>query len=146
MASIRQVLDQNGLRCTRQRQVIFEALGATKAHPTADELFHSVRQVEPGLSLATVYNTLDALVACGLVRRLPCPSGSGACRFDADTHEHVHIATQDGRIMDAPEDLSIKLLEGIPAETVSELERRLGVRVNGLSLQVVAGPQFRAEC
>jgi len=135
--SIREVLDKNGLRCTRQREVIYEALAATKAHPTAEELFSSVRSVEPGLSLATVYNTLDALTACGLVRRLPCPSG--ACRFDAATHDHVHLSTSDGRIVDAPEDLSDRLLSGIPAEVIAELEQRMGVRVRGLALQVVTG-------
>jgi Fur family peroxide stress response transcriptional regulator len=138
--TIRDVFDKNGLRCTRQREVIYEALAATKSHPTAEEIFHLVRGVEPGLSRATVYNTLDALTACGLVRRLPCPNGSGACRFDSETHDHVHLATCDGRIVDAPEDLSIRLLSGIPAEVIPELERRMGVRVRGLTLQVVTGP------
>jgi Fur family peroxide stress response transcriptional regulator len=137
-ANIRDVLDRNGLRCTRQREVIYEALAATKSHPTAEELFHSVRPLEPGLSLATVYNTLDALSACGLVRRLPCPSGSGACRFDAVTQDHVHISLGDGRIMDAPDDLSGRLLGSIPPAVIAELEQRLGVRVRGLSLRVDA--------
>jgi Fe2+ or Zn2+ uptake regulation protein len=135
--SIREVLDKNGLRCTRQREVIYDALASAKTHPTAEELFTSVRCVEPGLSLATVYNTLDALAACGLVRRLPCPNG--ACRFDACMHDHVHLSTGDGRIVDVPEDLSGRLLSGIPADVIAELEERLGVRVRGLSLQVVTG-------
>ncbi|MEX2218700.1 MAG: Fur family transcriptional regulator [Phycisphaerales bacterium] len=138
MANIREVLDRNGLRCTRQREVIFNALESTKTHPTAEELFHRVREVEPGLSLATVYNTLDALSACGLVRRLPCPSGTGPCRFDADTDDHVHIATAEGTILDTPHDLSERLISSIPPEVVAELERRMGVRVRGLSIQVVA--------
>jgi Fe2+ or Zn2+ uptake regulation protein len=134
--SIREVLDKNGLRCTRQREVIYEALAATKAHPTAEELFSSVRAVEPGLSLATVYNTLEALSSCGLVRKLPSPGG--ACRFDATVCDHVHLSTSDGRIMDAPEDLSDRLLSGISAEVIAELEQRLGVRVRGLALRVDA--------
>jgi Fe2+ or Zn2+ uptake regulation protein len=141
--NIREVLDKNGLRCTRQREVIYEALAATRMHPTAEELFSSVRAIEPGLSLATVYNTLDALTACGLVRRLPCPSG--ACRFDAEMHDHVHLSTSDGRIIDAPEDLSGRLLGAIAPEVIAELEQRMGVRVRGLSLQVVTGAERRAN-
>jgi Fe2+ or Zn2+ uptake regulation protein len=136
--NIREVLDRNGLRCTRQREVIYQALAAARSHPTAEELFQSVRPMEPGLSLATVYNTLDALSACGLVRRMPCPGGSGACRFDAITRDHVHIAIADGRIVDAPEDISGRLLGAIPQDVIAELEQRMGVRVRGLSLRVDA--------
>jgi Fe2+ or Zn2+ uptake regulation protein len=145
LTTIREVLDRNGLRCTRQRELIFDALASTRAHPTAEELFHSVRHVEPGLSLATVYNTLDALTACGLVRRLPCPNGSGACRFDAATHEHVHLSLSDGRIVDAPGDLSERLLRGIPPGVIAELEQRMGVRVRGFSLQIDAAPDRPAR-
>src|SRR5689334_4340167 len=92
------------------------------------------------MSLATIYNTLDALAACGMVRRLPCPMGSGACRFDAEVHDHVHVTTSDGRIMDAPDDLSGQLIGATPASVLSEIERRMGVKICGLSLQVVADP------
>lgn len=132
------LFEKAGLRFTRQREVLYETLAATKSHPTADELFHSVRSVESGLSLATVYNTLEAFIEAGLVRRIPCAVGSGACRFDADTTHHVHLATSDGRVHDVPEDLSRRLLSGIPQEIVADLERRLGVRIDGMSVQLLA--------
>ena len=135
------LFEKSGLRFTRQREVLYESLAATKSHPTADELFQSVRAIESGLSLATVYNTLEALIEAGLVRRIPCVIGSGACRFDADTSHHVHIATGDGRVHDVPEDLSRRLLSGIPQEVVSDLERRLGVRIDGLNVQLLASRQ-----
>lgn len=138
---IRMLFEQHGLRCTRQRQVLYDALAATKSHPTADELFQSVKSCEEGLSLATVYNTLEAFIEAGLVRRIPCASGSGACRFDADTRDHVHLAMPDGRVQDVPEDLSGRLLDGIPDSVVSDLERRMGVRVGGLTVQIVVKPE-----
>lgn len=142
---IRALFEQHGLRCTRQRQVLYEALAATKSHPTADELFQSVKACEDGLSLATVYNTLEAFSEVGLVRRIPCAVGSGACRFDADTSDHVHLAMADGRIQDVPHDLSERLLAGIPGSAVLDLERRMGVRVGGLTVQVVALPDSKSS-
>ena len=137
----RSLFERCGLRVTRQREVLYEALASTKSHPTADELYHAVRAIEPGLSLATVYNTLEAFSAVGIVRRIPCSVGSGACRFDADTTDHAHLATTDGKIVDVPLDVSRQLLAGIPRDVVAELERRLGVRVSGLSVQLLASPQ-----
>lgn len=136
----RTLFERHGLRCTRQREVIYAALASTKCHPTADELFHTVLAVEPGLSLATVYNTLDAFTEVGLVRRLPCPAGSGACRFDADTADHVHIAMPDGRIEDVPCEVSDRLISSVPADVLAELETRLGIRIAGLNVQVIAKP------
>lgn len=142
--TIRSVFERHRLRCTKQRERIYAALAATKAHPTAEELFHAVQDCEPGLSLATVYNTLEAFTECGLVRRIPCSSGSGAARYDADMNEHVHIAMTDGRIVDVPHDLSSQLLNSLPESVLDDLERRLGVRVEGLNIQIVAGPAVRA--
>jgi Fe2+ or Zn2+ uptake regulation protein len=142
MSSLREIFDQHGLRCTRQREQIYLALASTCSHPSAEELFQMVSATgcsgdEPGLSLATVYNALEAFTACGLVRRIPCPTGSGACRYDADTSDHVHLATEDGRVLDVPPDLSRKLLANVPAAVLQELEARMGVRVRNVSVQVV---------
>lgn len=134
----RTLFEQAGLRFTRQREVLYESLASTKSHPTADELFQSVRSIEAGLSLATVYNTLEAFIEAGLVRRIPCAVGAGPCRFDADTTEHVHLATHDGRVQDVPHDLSRQLLSSIPGDVLADLERRLGVRVDGLNVQLLA--------
>lgn len=135
---VRSLFEKAGLRFTRQREVLYESLASTKSHPTADELFQSVRSIESGLSLATVYNTLEAFIEAGLVRRIPCAIGAGPCRFDADTTNHVHLATTDGRVQDVPHDLSRQLLSSIPEEVIADLECRLGVRVNGLSVQLLA--------
>ena len=136
----RALFEQHGLRCTRQREVLYEALAATKCHPTADELFQTVKSGDASLSLATVYNTLEAFTEVGLARRIPCPVGTGPSRFDADTTDHVHLALADGQVRDVPHDLSRQLLSGIPASVVADLERRMGVRVAGLTVQVVARP------
>ena len=133
---MRRLFERHSLRCTKQRELVYSALAATRAHPTAEDLYVAVRASEPGLSLATVYNALEAFTGAGLARRLANPCGP--CRYDADMSDHVHVAMGDGRLMDVPQDLSARLVAGVPAEVLAELERRLGVRVGGISIRVVA--------
>lgn len=141
MEQIRDIFHRHDLRCTKQREIVYTALMATKMHPTAEELHTAVKASEPGMSLATVYNTLEAFTACGLVRRLPPSSGSGASRYDADTHDHVHLTTPDGRVFDIPEDLSELILDNLPDHLLDELERRMQLRVGRVNIQLVASPR-----
>ncbi len=137
-SDIRSLFHSHDLRHTRQREVVFQALAATKSHPTAEELHRAVQEAEPGLSLATVYNTLEALTACGLSLRIPGVGESGACRYDADTSAHAHVHHPDGRLEDIPHDLSERLMDGIDPEVLQALERRLGISVARVSIQVDA--------
>lgn len=152
---------ESGLRCTRQRVEVFEALMGSCEHPTAEELHRIVcerrasagslgsldsgdcgcgdDEVESGesgegrVSLATVYNTLDALCRVGLARRLMCPCGGA--RYDADLRDHLHVTTTDGRVLDVPEDLGEALLRRIPAETLEAVGDRLGVRIRRVRVE-----------
>ncbi|MEM7754454.1 MAG: Fur family transcriptional regulator [Planctomycetota bacterium] len=135
---LRDVFRGVGLRCTRQRELVYSALAATKAHPTADELHLTVKADEPGLSLATVYNTLEAFTAAGLCRRLPSSNGAGPCRYDADTSRHAHVALADGRVVDVPIELGEALLEGVPPELVAKIESELGVSIDDVSVTLHA--------
>ena len=88
-----------GLRLTRQRRVILEALRATKAHPDAYALWGEVKGVLPRVSLATVYRTLGVLVRLGLVREVE--SSGPFARFDGRLDPHGHITCTDcGKIAD----------------------------------------------
>lgn len=81
-------LRAHGARPTRQRRAIFVALASRLDHPTAETLHRAVRQRVPGLSLATVYTTLEILVGAGLAGRLVGPDG--VARYDARTDGHDH--------------------------------------------------------
>lgn len=136
MPDIRNAFRAAGLRHTRQREAVYAALCATKAHPTAEELFEMVRECEPGLSLATVYNSLDALTDAGLCQRLP--SNGTPTRYDADLRQHVHLILQDGRVLDVPDDLATQLLDALPEGFVGRLEAHSGASIGSLGIQLVA--------
>lgn len=131
-------IQQAGLRCTRQRELIYETLAATTAHPSAEELHAALNNADASISLATVYNTLDALTACGLVHRIPARDGKGPSRYDADVSSHAHLVTQDGRVADLPAELHEQLMQRLPPEFLAELEPRLGVPIDRVSIQLIA--------
>jgi Fur family peroxide stress response transcriptional regulator len=57
----------HGLSVTTQRLAIFEALAASREHPSAEQIHKDVQRKLPSLSLATVYKNLEALKAIGAV-------------------------------------------------------------------------------
>lgn len=89
MAGIEEQLRALGGRSTLQRRAILGALAARHDHPTAEGLHREIRRRIPGLSLATVYRTLDVLVRAGMAIRLP--DATGSARYDARTEAHDHL-------------------------------------------------------
>ena len=59
-----------GMRLTRQRLAIFRELRGRYDHPDVDTLFRAVKPRIPQISLFTVYRTMNALEAAGMVWRV----------------------------------------------------------------------------
>ena len=136
---IRTLFAERDLRCTAQRLAVFETLANTRSHPTAEELRALVNERGIELSLATVYNTLEAFCNAGIAMRLASPTGS--CRFDANTDPHLHITFRDhDSIIDVPPDLSRRLLAQVPDSVLREIESTLGVEIESLNIELVARP------
>ncbi len=101
---LRQALEAGGQRFTEQRAAVFRFLASTDRHPTADEVFLGVRQDLPGISLATVYKSLETLVGCGLAVKLTY--GDGSARYDGRTDPHHHArCVVCGKVRDIAGDL-----------------------------------------
>lgn len=110
-----QKLADSGLRSTPQREVVYQVLLAKRDHPTADELYARVKSEMPTISLATVYNCLETLVSCRLVRAVNFERGP--TRYCPNLHPHAHFhdegtgATYD---IDLPPDLLEKVNAILP--------------------------------
>lgn len=133
---------EHGLRCTRQRRALYQVLAASKDHPTADDLHRRLNVIATGMSLATVYNTLEAFCNAGLAQRLPGAGNNGSARFDATNYEHLHardLAT--GNVADVPEHLSQRILEAIPPHLLEEIEDHLGFEIDQLQIELLG--EFR---
>jgi Fur family peroxide stress response transcriptional regulator len=94
------------VRPTPQREVVLKVILEKRDHPTADEVFARVKSAMPSISLATVYNCLETLVSCGLVRSVNFERGP--TRYCPNLHPHAHFHdVQSGATYD------IALPEGI---------------------------------
>lgn len=135
---VKRLFADHGLRCTQQRVSLYRALATSEHHPTADELFKDVSEKLPGISLATVYNTLEAFCQVGLAQKLPGVGTNGSARFDAICENHLHLRDQTtGDVVDVPHELGQQILDRIPETTLRDLERRLGFKISQLQIELV---------
>lgn len=82
-------LARSGLRPTTQRRQVYRVLLQKRDHPSAEEVFIRAKQELPDISMATVYNCLDTLVRCGLVKQVH--HDRGATRYCSNMSEHHHF-------------------------------------------------------
>jgi Fur family peroxide stress response transcriptional regulator len=68
---------------------VLKSILEKRDHPTADEVFARVKSAMPTISLATVYNCLETLVSCGLVRSVNFERGP--TRYCPNLHPHAHF-------------------------------------------------------
>ena len=104
------------IRPTPQREVVLKVILEKRDHPTADEIFARVKASMPTISLATVYNCLETLVASGLVRQVNLERAP--TRYCPNLHEHAHFHDETtGRIhdVDLPADFVARLRAVLPA-------------------------------
>jgi Fur family ferric uptake transcriptional regulator len=97
-------LRARGYRLTPQRQLVLEAVGEI-GHATPEEIASSVRRTASGLSISTVYRTLELLEDLGLVRHSHL--GHGAPTYSlAAQDDHVHLVCRDCEaVQEAPAEL-----------------------------------------
>ena len=88
--ALTQRLADSGLRATPQREVVYDVLLQKRDHPTADEVFARVKSEMPTISLATVYNCLETLVQCDLVRAVNFERGPTRYCPNLRPHAHFH--------------------------------------------------------
>lgn len=89
----------SGLRMTRQRQEVYRTLMQERNHPTANDVFMRVKDRLPQISLATVYNCLEALVQHGIIRQVNFDRESSRYCPNLSQHGHFHDAVT-GKIHD----------------------------------------------
>ncbi len=90
-----------GFRMTEQRRAVHDTLMHQADHPTAVEVFMRVKSRMPSISLATVYNCLETLVECGLIRHVH--HDREPSRYCANLAEHAHFFCDECRaVTDLP--------------------------------------------
>jgi Fur family transcriptional regulator, peroxide stress response regulator len=92
-------LEARGFRFTPQREQVYHVLLGERDHPTAEQVFMRAKKSMPEISMATVYNCLDFLVKCNLVKQVNLDRT--AMRYCPNMHEHCHFhCDQCGGVFD----------------------------------------------
>ena len=95
------------LKSSKQRDAVLANLQSRYDHPTAEDIFLSVKEDIPTISLATVYRNLKLLEGEGLILKIPTGDSD---RFDGHTHEHYHFTcTGCKRVLDLELQQSVKI-------------------------------------
>lgn len=118
------MLRSAGYRLTPQRRAICNYLAATTTHPTPSAVFDALADEHPGLSRATVYNTLNTLLALGALVQIDLRDGHA--HYETNLTPHINlICRQCNRVFDhQPTDLNdvpwanLPAIEQFRAETV----------------------------
>lgn len=86
------------LRNSKQRDAVLQNLSERYDHPTAEDIYLSVKKQIPSISLATVYRNLKLLESEGLILKITTGDSD---RFDGHTHEHYHFTCNEcKRVLD----------------------------------------------
>jgi Fur family peroxide stress response transcriptional regulator len=87
------------LGITKQRQAVLQVIKDSEEHLTANEVFDHARRLLPGISFATVYNSLRYLKNEGLIGEVRF--GMDATRYDRNLTRHDHaICNNCGHLVD----------------------------------------------
>ena len=88
-----------GYRITPQRKAILDYLTSTACHPSAHQVFQEAKKNYQGLSLATVYNTLETLLEMGQIKVMDF--GAMDNRHEINLTPHINLmCTRCGKIED----------------------------------------------
>jgi Fe2+ or Zn2+ uptake regulation protein len=125
------LLRRAGCRPTPQRLLILQALGGG-GHVSADEALAHARASYPAVNASTVYRTLDALVAAGLVRQSDL--GAGRAHYElVREHRHHHAVCQRcGAVAHIHDEELAPLAEALAAATGYRLTPDREIAVPGI--------------
>lgn len=121
---LKNVLREENLRYTSQRQEIWDELCKTDEHRTAEEIYIALRNRKLNVSRATVYRTIEVLVKNRLARKLDVGEGMSRYehRLNQEHHDHL-ICTACGRIVEFSNDHVERLQEKIADQHDFRLKR-----------------------
>jgi Fur family transcriptional regulator, ferric uptake regulator len=106
-----------GLKMTDQRRVILQVLSESDDHPSVETVYHRARDIDPTISIATVYRTLHLLDEMNLVQRHDF--NENYSRFEVNLEHHHHlIDLETGKVIEF-QDQELEVLK-------EKIARRLG--------------------
>ena len=132
MGTLLQHCEKIGLRLTDQRRAVVSVLEQASDHPNIQDLYERASQVDPNLSIATVYRTVKLLEELDILTKLEF--GDGVARYeitDKNHHDHL-IDLKTGKVIEFYDE-EIERLQKKQAQ-------KLGYRLIGHRLELYGTP------
>ena len=134
---IEQICMEKGMRMTEQRRVVARVLSLAKDHPDVEELYRRAHEVDPHISIATVYRTVRLFEDAGIIARLDFRDGRSRYEETPDHHHDHLIDMKTGRVLEFMDE-EIEVLQ-------EKIARRLGYRLVDHRLELYGIPLAETE-
>ena len=97
---LEQVCHEKGLKMTEQRRVISRVLSEASDHPDVEQVYRRAVEIDPHISIATVYRTMRLFEEANVIEKLDF--GDGRARFEEnrDSHHHHLIDLHTGEVVE----------------------------------------------
>lgn len=131
LSHLEHLCEEKGLRMTEQRRIIARVLSTSQDHPDVRALYKRVSQIDPKISLATIYRTLRLFEEAHILNRHEFADGKS--RYEKATCEHHHhlIDTHTGQIIEFHDDrieaLQKEIAEGLGYQLVGHRLELYGI-------------------
>ena len=102
-----------GLKLTEQRKIIAKVMSSSKDHPDVDELYKRVLNIDPKISIATVYRTVKLFAEEGIVTKHGFKGGKARYEELLESHHDHLIDIKSGEIIEFVDDEIEKLQKKI---------------------------------
>lgn len=129
---IEKLCSQKGMRMTDQRRIIARVLSDSADHPDVEELYRRSAEIDPRISIATVYRTVRLFEEAGILERLDFRDGRARYEEVTDSHHDHLINIQTGRVVEFhSEDIE---------KIQSDIARKLGFKLVDHHLELYGVP------
>ncbi|HEX9322947.1 MAG TPA: Fur family transcriptional regulator [Xanthobacteraceae bacterium] len=126
-----------GMRLTEQRRVIAQVLARSADHPDVEELYRRCAEVDPHISISTVYRTVKLFEDAGIIERHDFREGRARYEQISETHHDHLIDLRSGKVIEFQSE-EIERLQ-------ADIARRLGYRLVDHRLELYAVPLADAK-
>ena len=123
---------EKGMRMTDQRRVVARVLSSAKDHPDVEELYRRAHEVDPHISIATVYRTVRLFEEAGIIERHDFRDGRSRYEEMPDVHHDHLIDMRSGKVVEFVDEDIEKLQQAIA--------KRLGFRLIDHRLELYGVP------
>ena len=102
-----------GVKLTEQRKIIAKVMSSSKDHPDVDELYKRVSNIDPKISIATVYRTIKLFAEEGIITKHGFKGGKARYEELSESHHDHLIDIKTGEIIEFVDDEIEKLQKKI---------------------------------